>query len=168
MAATYTLISKNVLTSSNTSITLTSIPATYTHLKIIATTRSSDGTYVDAAALLTNGSSSSYVTNYMDSNATGTPRSGSSASYQTLFAPSTYAASLFSYIEILIPNYTGSNEKNIAVFQNIENTVADAYCGSTRTYTANSSAITSLTLIMPGSWSYATGSAIYLYGLANS
>ena len=167
MAATYTLITKSVLSSSTSSIALSSIPSTYTHLRLFIQNRT-DSTTVDAAALSLNGvATSGYSTNYMDANDGGTPRSGSAANYSVILQASNYGTNLYSFSEVTIPNYTGSNEKVIASYFNTEHTTTSHYNGSSRSYTGVTSAVTSLTLTSIAG-NFVSGTSMYVYGISNS
>jgi len=169
MAITYKLIAKTVLSASTSSVTLSSIPSTYTHLKIFVSSRQTS-TGLDAAPMYFNGgtSTASYLNGYFDSNEGGTPRSGAAGYYQMIRQPTNYASSVWAYNEILIPNYAGSNEKNIMSYFNTENSASNQYMGSSRTYTAVTSAITSVTLGVNGGGDYVSGTSFYIYGLANT
>jgi hypothetical protein len=167
MANTYTLISKNILSATTTSITLSSIPTTYTHLKLFISDRIS-ASIVDASDVTFNGgTSASYVNNYIDANAGGTPRSGQASYYQNIAQPNNYGTNIFGFTEITIPNYTDSKEKNIQSWFSTENTAIDQYNGASRTYTGVTAAVSSLALTTRNGV-YSVGSAIYLYGLSNT
>jgi hypothetical protein len=167
MANTYKLISKNILSATTTAITLSSIPTTYTHLKLFISDRGSS-TALDASEIWFNGgTSASYVNGYFDANDGGTPRSGSAGYYAFITNPSTYGTNIFGFTEILIPNYTGSQEKNMAGWFNTENAASNQYNGFTRTYTAVTSAISSLSLNIRNG-AFVVGTSMHLYGLSNT
>jgi hypothetical protein len=167
MANTYTLISKSVLSATTSSFVLSSIPATYTHLRLLIQNRTNDTT-VDAAALSINGvATAGYSTNYMDSNGGGTPRSGSAPNYSVILQASDYGTNLYSFSELTIPNYTGSNEKINASYFNTEHTTSSQYNGSSRSFTGVTSAVTSLTLTSIGG-AFVSGTSMYIYGISNS
>ena len=167
MAATFTLINKSVLSAATSTVTLSSIPATYTHLRFFVSNRR-DVTGLDAAGVLVNGTAvTSYTNNYMDTNAGGSPRSGQANYYQTIMNPTDYGTNIFSFNESIITNYTGSNEKNLVNYFNTEATIVDCYNGASRTYTSVTGAVTSLTLTTQSN-NYAAGTTFHLYGIANS
>jgi hypothetical protein len=167
MANTYKLISKNILSATTTTITLSSIPTTYTHLKLLISDRGSSNT-LDASEIWFNGgTAASYVNGYFDANDGGTPRSGQAGYYAFITTPNNYGTNIFGFTEILIPNYNGSQDKNMASWFNQENTASNQYNGFTRTYTAVTSAISSLSLNIRNG-DFVVGTSMHLYGLSNT
>jgi hypothetical protein len=167
MAVTYKLITKNVLSATTTTITLSSIPTTYTHLKLFISDRGSSSTLDASEVWLNGGNSNSYVNGYMDANDGGTPRSGQAGYYQNITVPSNYGTNIFGFTEIVIPNYTGSQEKNMASWFNTENSAVNQYNGMSRTFTAVTSAVSSLSLNIRNG-TFVVGTSMHLYGLSNT
>jgi hypothetical protein len=167
MANTYKLISKNILSATTTTITLSSIPTTYTHLKLLISDRGSSTTLDASEVWLNGGTAASYVNGYIDANDGGSVRSGQAGYYQNITVPSNYGTNIFGFTEILIPNYTGSQEKNMASFFNTENTAINQYNGMSRTFTAVTSAISSLSLNIRNG-AFVVGTSMHLYGLSNT
>ena len=97
------------------SIDFTSIPATYTDLKIVCSLRSATNQW---ANLQFNGSSADLTLRYlMNNSGTVSSSSGSSPSLWTMFPvpPNTYTANTFGSAEIYIPNYASANYKSVSI-----------------------------------------------------
>jgi hypothetical protein len=171
--ATYTLIQSATVTSSTaSSIDFTSIPATYTDLLLSISTRN-DSTAFDAARILLrfNGATD-------DTNLTFLRLAGDGASVFTDTGSQGHVAwmnqngstaSTFSNVEVYIPNYTGSNQKNyLAVGGNERNVTSTAYQGFFANRWANTSAITAIKIFSADSQSLVQHSTAYLYGISNA
>jgi hypothetical protein len=173
MATTYTLISSNVLSSSASSVTFSSIPGTYTDLVLRISARTGR-TDPDPMRITFNSDSPTSGTTYSDTYLNGTSTvatSGRNSSTSTVFnvrAPGVnYTANTFSSNEVYIPNYTVSANKPFSSFSAVENndaTVWDIY-GGANLY-RNTAAITSITLTPVSS--FVSGSSFYLYGIKSS
>jgi hypothetical protein len=174
MANTYTLISSNVLASSATTVTFSSIPSTYTDLVLLMSVRgnlnnlatrirwNSDATGLYSISALigqgTNGVFNNSSTNNIEFDTSRTNQANSS-----------FTANTFTSIEVYLPNYNSTTakpfgsisaaENNSASVANIE-TVAGLYRGT--------SAISSVLIIPGNSNNFVTGSSFYLYGIKNS
>jgi hypothetical protein len=176
MATTYDLISSNVLTGNTSSITFSSIPATYTDLVVKMSIR--DG-YVgggnpntfQTSFLTFNGSSvASYSRTYLwgTGSAAASGTASGLTSYYLQFSDSDGAtANTFSNTEIYIPNYLSSNLKSSQLFAAQEDNISNAYVNLAANLWSNTSAITSIT-ITNGAGQLVTGSSFYLYGIKNS
>lgn len=168
MANTYTLIEAKTLGSNTASIEFTSIPSTYTDLKIVLSARSDWSNSINADGILIrpNGSSSSMT-------AIRLLGSGSAASSDTNTGPITITnasstASTFGNSEIYIPNYTSSNNKSISVDGVSETNATTTYMGLHAMLWAESSAITSIQLLPQNGTNLVQYSTFYLYGISNS
>jgi hypothetical protein len=169
MANTYTLIDKSILGSSQSSVSITSIPSTYTDLKLVISARTSaDMTY----AIGFNSSTSNYSGISLRGSGSATASYLTTAySYGSTAIGLGYVnnvTSTFTNCEIYIPNYTSSNNKSLSADnvqeQNVNNPV---YANLTAGLWSNSAAITSIQ-IKPESGTFETGSSFYLYGIKNS
>jgi hypothetical protein len=162
MANTYTLIQAQALTSSAASITFSSIPSTYTDLKLVFSLRSDTGgvtefevelnnTNPTQRALVGNGAAASSTTNiYLQATAAGV------------------TSSVFSNGEVYIPNYTSTVAKSASIDNVTENNGTTAYAQIVAgLYSTVTTAVTSIRLADNyGSWvQYSTA---YLYGIKNS
>jgi len=174
MAATYNLISSQLLGSSAASVTFSSIPQTYTDLVLRYSARTDRaGNAVDNFALTINADSS---TNYSCTQLYG---SGSTTTSNNI-ANSTVASfsfgldgngatsNTFASGEIYIPNYTASQSKPLSTFSAMENNATAAYINATAQLWRNTAAITSLSATMQIGTNFLTGSSFYLYGIRNS
>lgn len=166
MATTYTLIDKTTLGSNQSSITISSIPSTYTDLQVLVSLRASvDG---EGIYLQFNGSSSGYTHKML----TG---SGSSASSQTpgqtdkgaLGYSTTTTSNTFGNLGIYVPNYTSSNYKSWSSDGVQEANATAAYMNMVAGLWSNTAAINSITFLM-GTGTIQSGSSFYLYGIKNS
>jgi hypothetical protein len=169
MANTYTLIDKSILGSSQSSVSITSIPSTYTDLKLVISARTSaEMTY----AIGFNSNTSSYSgISLRGSGSAVASYSTTAYSYGSTAIGLGYinnVTSTFTNCEVYIPNYTSSNNKSLSADnvqeQNVGNPV---YANLTAGLWSNSAAITSIQ-IKPESGTFETGSSFYLYGIKNS
>jgi len=177
MANTYVAIATTTVGSGGVnSIDFTSIPGTYTDLKIVLSSRNSRSSNGPGYIQMTlNSSSSNFTYRYIGQyhsgpgDTGGVVSSSGSANYIS-FADGIDAqtANSFGSNEIYITNYTSSNYKSISV---------DGTSATNGTYPiqqnllaglwSNSAAITSLSLI-PGTSPFLQYSTATLYGIKNS
>jgi hypothetical protein len=174
MANTYTLIQAQTLASSASTITFSSIPATFTDLLLKASVRSTTGAgEVVNFNLVVNGDEGAVNTYYSRTTLSGNGASASSsrASDQApwIFSEGTTAngatSNTFSNNEYYIPNYAGTTAKVLGVFQASENNATTTYLNAIAGLYRDTTAIT--TLAIKGT-TYAIGSSFYLYGIKNS
>jgi hypothetical protein len=174
MANTYTQIGSAVTVGVGGAATMsfTSIPATYTDLVLKLTTRDTAVTADTGAVKVTFNSS---ATGYTNKNMVGTGSATSGGSAGTTYIdaglnglmPTTgNTASVFSNIEIYIPNYAGSNNKSVSVDTAGENNQANTYCGLVAGLWSNTAAINRITLT--GASNFVQYSSATLYGIKNS
>lgn len=169
MTLTYTLIEKiTVGAAGAATVTFTSIPQTYTDLKIVTSTRDTYAAVSTAIYLEFNGNSSGYsMRRLRGSGSAADSYSDSSQSTINLYnikPGSSATASTFGNLEIYIPNYTGSNNKSVSVDGVGENNATEAYAVLFAGLWGNTSAITSIKLYSETLFSqYST---FYLYGIA--
>jgi hypothetical protein len=168
---TFTLIASNTVGSGGaSSVTFSSIPATYTDLVVKASHRCDD-IYPDTGFLLRfNGSTSnlSRITLY-GYGTSGSQASTSSSSLINFFSTANGAtANTFSNTDIYIPNYASANYKSVNIDSvnesNSANVLADLVAG----LWSNTSAITSITLLSATSTNIMQYSTFSLYGVNNS
>ena len=166
MASTYTLISSQVLASSAASVTFSSIPATYTDLVLRMSVKNST-TYDSSGVLLTfNGSGiNSFTTLY------GTVTTAYSDRYNYSFAQSPgsgVTANTFASIEISIPNYNSTSNKQMSSFYATENNSSSVYYIGVGASKSTYGSITSITLTDGNAANFVTNSSFYLYGISNA
>jgi hypothetical protein len=172
MPNTYKKIASVVVGSGGTSaINFTSIPQTFTDLKIVLSLRTT-GTEASGYAdgiITFNGT----TTNYSERMVYGIGSSPGSASQSSTgikwqFGNSSITtASVFSNNEIYIPNYTSTNYKSVSIDTVVENNSATVNINAmTAGLWSNTAAITSVT-ITPGSGSFVQYSTATLYGIGD-
>jgi len=169
MANTYQLIEAKTLSSNATSVTFSSIPATYTDLQFVCSVRCADGAY------------GNYFVYF---NATGNASSkvlsgdGAAASSASGYGPATYltmgtlnsagqTANTFNSASVYIPNYASSNFKSISVENVTETNATTAYAQINAGLWSSTSAINTLVIYADGS-NMVQYSTFYLYGIKNS
>jgi hypothetical protein len=171
MANTFNLLASNTLSSSGaSSVTFSSIPQTYNNLMLKISARST--TTAGAVTIAFNGSSSTfsgttaYGTGYQNCAGCASPDSGKAVTVTTKIgemAKSSDTANTFGSFEIVIPNYTSSNNKVFYV-DSATTSTTNTYVAITGTTWGTTSAITSITL----SGAFAQYSNFYLYGTTNA
>ena len=174
MPATYTLISSNVLASTTTSVSLSSIPSTYTDLVVRVSARSSNsGTVNNNVEMTYNNSTGSYSRTVLRGVDGGTASLQASNATNLAFAAnvsgSTSTADTFGSSEIYIPSYTVSQNKPSSHFSVSETNAANgATIIATAGLRSSTAAITSIEFALSGGNSFAIGSSFYLYGISNA
>lgn len=153
------------------SIDFTSIPATYTDLKIVISGRTnrSDGILYDNLKLQFNGNTASYSTRllYGLGSTAASITSGNSAFIEYIYASSNSAtASTFGNTEIYIPNYTSTSaNKSVSIDSVSESNGTNTILGPAAGLWSNTSAITSIT-ISGQSQNFVQYSTATLYGIS--
>jgi hypothetical protein len=148
------------------SMTFTSIPATYTDLVLKYSARSnSSGTGADNMTITFNDNTSSYTQTllYVLNSTTAESAGGSGRNFQYVNGGST-TASTFCNGEFYIPNYAASNNKSFSVDIGVENNSTNANLFLNAGLWSNSAAITKIALEVV-SWSFAQYSTATLYGI---
>jgi hypothetical protein len=171
MATTYTLINKSILSGTQSSITFTAIPSTYTDLLIKVSARddnsaSANGSYY---IIYFNGSSTSYSDIFLRGNGSSVG-SGSFAQYAGNSVTTAQTSNTFSNDEIYIPNYAGSTNKTYSADAVVENNATGAFATFNAGLWSNTAAITSVKIEAAngGANLFQIGSSFYLYGIKNS
>ena len=166
MANTYYLLAYSTLSSSTSSITFSSIPATYTDLKVVLSSRSDRATEVDDQFIIKpNNSTSNLTYKYIRGNGAATSTDALNRTY-TSAAGAT--ASVFGYAEIYIPNYAGSTYKSFYCDSVQETNGTTAYISEQAILWSDTTAITSLVLAPVYGTNFVQYSTFYLYGIKNS
>ena len=169
MATTYTLISSVTVGSGGAAtMDFTSIPQTYTDLKIVISARNTAASGVESQILLTvngNGSNGSWKLLYGNGSAAV---SGAGSGYlQPAHAPSApTTANTFGNAEIYFPNYTSTTTyKSFSSDFVTENNATSSLLGIYANLWSSNSAITQLTLTSNVS-NFVQYSTAYLYGIS--
>jgi hypothetical protein len=165
---TYTLIASSTVGSGGAAnITFSSIPGTYTDLKIVVSVRHNSSIYSTSAdlAILFNGSSSSFTTRYLQGNGSSASSGSGTNNLAGIDQGSGYTANTFASNDIYIPNYTSSNNKSYSVDGVSENNATAAISGLYAGLWSNTSAITSITIQDFYGQNLVQYSTAYLYGI---
>lgn len=167
MPTTYDLIASTTLTTTATTISFTSIPQTYTDLKLICSTRSNFGSALSRYRLYINSTSGAaeygYAAGVSNGSTVGVELSSTGDSFY--YAMETYGSSAtanrFDAIEFYIGDYT--NTVGRKTLTSLNATFNYAYSGAGGW--ANTSAITNLYVVCGNSASFIANSSFYLYGI---
>lgn len=173
MATTFTLISSVTVGSGGAStITFTSIPQTYTDLKVVLSARSADSGVQDRITMKINGNAYGNWTLRWLGNAAGSAVSYTESALGSnninYMSAGGSTASTFSNTEVYIPNYAGSNNKSISVDGVMENNSTTVYFGLEAALWSQTNAITQLDFLTATASGYAQYSTAYLYGISKS
>ena len=167
MANTYILIEAKTLTTTTASITFTSIPQTYTDLKLVFSIRDNAGSYINNMNINLNGSSSNFGAKTIMLLGGGAS-SGNETTNLAFSTSATATADTFTNGEVYFTNYTSSNYKPYSAESMSENNNATNTGGIIEAgLWSNTAAITSITFA-PSSASFVANSTFYLYGISNS
>jgi hypothetical protein len=147
------------------SISFTSIPGTYTDLKILYSLRNLTTSVISDIQF--NGLSTNLSSRLLLGNS-GTASSVTSATTLRNYGAnaSDYTASAFSNMEVYIPNYAGSRNKSVSIDFVTENNGL-TYLGFSAGLWASTAAITQVTLTCSGA-NAAQYSSASLYGISKS
>jgi hypothetical protein len=173
MAATYTLISSNVLSSSAASVTFSAIPATYTDLVLRISGRSdravtSQNFYVQLNSASFDGTYSWTSLRGQGSAASSVRTSADGAFYDGYIQGTSATSTSFNSSEYYFPNYAGSTNKIASSFTAVENnTTTIQYLTVGANLRTSNSAITSIVISLPAG-NLITDSSFYLYGISNA
>jgi hypothetical protein len=178
MTTTYTLINKTILGSNQTGLSFTSIPSTYTDLKLVFSVR---GDYADASVwdlnIGFNSTTTGYSNRFLLTNggtgiASGTNWFGVTTGIGLgYFNVTNNTANTFCNSEIYIPNYASSNYKSVSVEAAAEQNSGSSGATGLAFFAglwSNTAAISSLNVFSTVAPTFLTGSSFYLYGIKNS
>ena len=150
------------------SIDFTSIPQTFTDLKIVLSARTNRASSVtDFLSITFNGSTTNRSGRELFGTGTGAGSGTVSILGGGLIVGSTATASVFGSTEIYIPNYTSANNKSLSVDSVSENNGSEAYQDLLANLWANTAAITSISIFSNNSANFVQYSTATLYGVAN-
>jgi hypothetical protein len=177
MPNTFELIASNTVgVLGATTVAFTSIPQTYTDLKVVTSLRSTAGGAVAYSLFMkmNNLTSSIYSQKALEgsgSAASSFSQSGVDTAVRAGFVVGTGAtSSTFSNSEIYIPNYTGSSNKSASIDTVAETNATTQYMNLIAYLVSSTAAITDLTFSTEpaGGVSFAQHSTFYLYGVKNT
>jgi hypothetical protein len=161
MPATYDKIATATANGSQSTITFSSIPATYTDLRLIISAKDSSGTTYGAASLIFNGdntSNYSFTNLYGDGSTAGSSRGTSETSGNILINGGT--ASSFGITTVDIFNY--ANATTYKTFISRGNAVQSFINARVGLWRKTPEAMNSIAIV---STTYASGSTFTLYGI---
>jgi len=165
MANTFVKIASVTVDTPSSTIDFTSIPQTYTDLKLVFSLRSSRATYGDDDMYINiNGLTTNQTQRFIQGSGSGTPGSFTSSRWGVLVPASAATANVFGNGEVYISNYTSSNYKSSALDAITENNGATAYMRMTAALWSSASAITQLTLVCAAG-NFVQYSTATLYGI---
>jgi hypothetical protein len=175
MANTYSLINSNILAAEASSVTFSSIPATYTDLVISISGRGIQANLTEIIVLEFNGNSSltfSYTALRANSSTIDSVRGVSQGYGRAGYTNSGNSLSnTFGSAEIYIPSYTASRDKAISAIGMSENnsgTAGDAWIAPYALLWQDSTAITSIKISPINGPNWSVGASFYLYGISNA
>ena len=170
--ATFTKIASNTVSTAVSSITFSSIPATYTDLVVKATSRSDyAATSIFGAVRFSGSSASIYSDRTVYGSGTTALSSSNSANnfaYAIESTGSTATANTFGNSEIYIPNYTSANYKSFSHDGVAETNATAVNLDLLAGLWASTSAITSIQIFPGGGSLFTQYSTFTLYGIKNS
>jgi len=176
MATTYTLINSTAVGSGGTAtVTFSSIPATYTDLKLVISQRF-DANNTGSRMRFNGDTGANYSWIRLQGNGSGAFSDSSTSAgspYNTFIylfpmEASSYTASTFCNTEVYLPNYASSNYKSLSIDGVAENNATTAPSGLMAGLWSSGSAINSISMTIDGSGNYSQYSTFYLYGISNS
>lgn len=161
---TMTLISTTTLTGSAASISVSSIPSSYTDLLVVTSLRTDSTSSGNICTISFNGLTTNF--NYRLLYGSGSVAgSGSGASAGGPFNDgSGDTANTFGNASIYVPNYAGSTNKSYSIDHVYENNATSAYQGLTAGLWSNTSAINQVTFT-PVAGNLVSGTTISVYGI---
>jgi hypothetical protein len=165
MATTFVKIQTVTVGTAVATIDFTSIPQTYTDLKLVVSARST--TSINYLEIRFNGASTNLSGKYLQGDGTNV---GSSPFQPFLYiSPSTATASVFSNGEIYIPNYTSANYKSVAADGVFENNATLSYQALQAGLWSSTDAINQVSLVCTGvAQTFAQYTTATLYGIKSS
>lgn len=160
---TYTAIAKTVLTGTQTDVTFSSIPSTYTDLVLLISARKTNVAVSDSITV--NAISSSLYSR------TGLAGNGSTASSDNFgndgsVSAASATSNTFGSVEVYFPNYAGSTNKVQSTTSVAESNTATITAANkvTAALKRDTAAISSITV----TGEFVSGSRFDLYGIKNS
>jgi len=162
---TYVALAKTVLTGSQATVTLSSIPSTYTDLILKCYVRSTNASTTDNLFLQVNSLTGVYSSVYLRGSGAAVSTSTRPDFQLGLINGATSTSNTFSYVEFYFPNYTASQHKAVSLSMAQENNLTTAWINEYASLVRSTDVISSLTLT---AGNFDTGSRFDLYGIKNS
>lgn len=169
MANTLKKISTVTVGSGGTgTISFTSIPQTYTDLKIVISSRTNRSDVKDYIAVRPNGSTSNDASTTLSGDGSTASSDVESATILVTTTGGTATASVFGNAEIYINNYTSANYKSIHMDGVAENNATEARAQLSTGLWSSTSAITSIDLVPFIGTLFSEYTTATLYGISNA
>ena len=148
-------------------ITFSSIPQTYTDIKVVVSARTDrSGFTYDNIRTYPNGSSANLSDRYLLGYGSGVTSATDTSGLGAAGAVGASATSnTFSNVEIYIPNYTSSNNKSFGTDAVLENNGTDGRQGITASLWSSTAAITSLQIVPSSGPNFVQYTTATLYGI---
>jgi len=170
MANTYELIASSTVGSGGAAnITFSSIPHTYTDLKLVISARGSRSGVYNVMKIKFNGVDTNQTAKVIEGNG-ATAGSYSDTIITVIMSGASATANTFGNGEVYIPNYTSSNYKSVSTDSVAETNATTEYMDIIAGLWSSSAAITSITIdpSVPTTYTMLEHSSAYLYGIKNS
>ncbi len=169
MATFIKIASVTVGSGGASTIDFNSIPGTYTDLvvKLSARSTTSSGSAWNYVEVRPNGSTSSATFRQLYGNGSSSASGSGSFPLAAYANDSSATSNTFGNSETYLANYSSSTFKSISADAVTENNATSALAQFSATLWSNTSAITSLTLVL-GSGNFAQHSTATLYGISNA
>jgi hypothetical protein len=161
---TYTLIAHQELTSSQASITFSSIPATFTDLVLVVSGRTDRASVTDDVKLEFNGVNTNQSVRVLF----GTGSSASSATDTLIYGwtnGGNSSSNTFGSTQFYIPNYRSSAAKSVSIDAINEGNQTTQYQGLAAGLWSSTAAITAITLKPFTGPNFVSGTSATLYGI---
>ena len=172
MANTFELIASSTLSSSASTITFSSIPATFTDLCLKISVRTNRANAADGMAMYYNGDTT--FARYTAKELFGDGSAAGSSSWPqgndefTYVSGDSATANTFANTEIYIPNYAGSTQKSASADSVGETNATTIRMNLAAGLYNQTTAISSITLKPVSGTLFLTYSTAYLYGVKNA
>ena len=153
--------------SSAATISFTSIPQTFTDLKIVLSGRVDASSVSESCKMTFNGVTTGYSNRYVFGSGSAGSSGSDTQSFVFRVSSGTSTASVFGNGEVYIPNYTSSNYKSFFDVSVAENNATSTGAIFTTNFWSNTAAITSIT-VTPLNGSFVQYSTATLYGIKSS
>lgn len=167
MANTYELIASSTVGAGGvSSYTFTSIPSTYTDIKLVGSIRTDRAGNEDYIRITFNSSTTSQTAKMLVGAGSYTASYSTTNDWTFIADSPIFTASTFTNFEAYCPNYASANYKSFSVDAAAENNATTAYATLAAGLWSDTSAITSVKVAGVGN--LVQYSTLYLYGIKNS
>ena len=175
MANTYVALAKTVLTTTQATITFSSIPSSYTDLIVVCSAKNSRSDLAISSMTVSFNNTGGTAYSWTELTVTGLSSStvGSARATGYPYIDDIYittaagTADTFNSVEIYIPNYSGATNKLVSISSNTERNTANAYTAQIAGLFSNTAAINRIDLTTAG-YNFVSGSRFDLYGIKSS